>query len=202
MARPLSELRSVPPEPERARKSLLNQSAARAVAAATSALLIATLVINRSGQALETDGTTAAASISAGTIAISDDDLGQSLFDLSAMSPGRPEVRCLEIVYEGTIVPVELSLQTKAPGELASYLDVTIDEGSGGSFETCAGFVARGSLFDGTLRQLSDMGRLELDRLVNSGASNTYRVRFDLQDDTRALGQSTSVEFIWEATPS
>ncbi|MCP5033582.1 MAG: hypothetical protein GY939_17415, partial [Actinomycetia bacterium] len=200
--RPLSELRSTPTQPERARHGLLNQSAARAVAAATSALLIATLVINRSGQAFDTEGTAAAASISAGTIAIFDDDQGQSLFDLSAMVPGHSEVRCLEIVYEGTIVPVELSLKTNAPGELASYLDVIIDEGSGGSFETCAGFVPSGSLFNGTLRQLSDQGRLELDRLFNSGARNTFRVRFDLQDDARALGQSTAVEFIWEATPS
>lgn len=203
MARPLTIFEPAAESPELSRRrSLVNQSAARALAAATSALLIATLVITRSSDALITEGTAAVSSVSSGTIAVSDDDRGQSLFDLSAMAPGRPELRCLEVVYEGTILPVDLLLKAESQGELARYLDVTIEEGRGGNFETCEGFEPANPIFAGTLAELSEARWLSLGRIANSGDSRTYRIRFDLQDSSDALGHSTSANFVWEVTPS
>lgn len=180
----------------------LTRATARAFAAAVAALLIATLVVNRSSDALTADGTAAGASLSSGTIALVDDDQGRSLFDLGAMAPGRPVLRCLELVYDGTILPVDLSMRAVTSGPLTSFLDVSVEEGSGGSFEDCDGFRPTRPIFAGTLAELTDSEWLPLGRLVNTGETRTYRIRIELQDTDAALGQAARAEFLWEATPS
>jgi hypothetical protein len=203
MARPLSDHATmvIAEQPEE-REIWLSRATARAFAAAISALLIATLVVNRSDGALIAEGTAAATSITSGTISLSDDDRGRSLFDLSAMAPGHPVIRCIEVIYDGTIVPVDFALKAEASGSLASFLDVTVDEGSGGSFETCEGFSIIRPVFAGTLAELAAGDWLPLGRMVNSGDVRHYRIRMALQDTADALGQSTSADFIWEVTPS
>lgn len=203
MPRPLIEQSTVSTEEEpQQRETWIGRATARAFAAAISALLIATLVVNRSNEALSNDGTTATTAVSSGTISLVDDDQGRSLFDLSAMAPGRPVVRCIEVVYDGTILPVELALAAEADGSLAQFLDVTVDEGAGGSFETCEGFTVIRPVYAGTLAELAGSEWLQLGRMVNTGDSRTFRVRLSLQDTQDALGQSTSADFIWEVTPS
>jgi len=61
----------------------LDRSAARAIAAAISSLLITTLVVSSSVSALEPEGTIAGNSFGAGTITLVDDDRGRSLVNLS-----------------------------------------------------------------------------------------------------------------------
>lgn len=180
----------------------LTRTTARAFAAAVAALLIATLVVSRSDGALTAEGTTAASALSSGTISLADDDEGRSLFDLGAMAPGRPVTRCLEVVYDGTILPVELAMRSESAGTLTSFLDVSVEEGTGGTFEDCTGFRATKPVFAGTLDDLTDAGWLPLGRMVNTGDSRTYRVRIELQDTADALGQSARAEFVWEATPA
>lgn len=203
MTRPLAEL-TITPETteEQATENWLTRTTARAFAAAISSLLIATLVVNRSNEALATDGTAAGSSLSTGTISLLDDDSGRALFDFRDMAPGRPIVRCLEVVYDGTITPVDLSLVTESTGDLASFLDVTIEPGEGAGFESCEGFVPDGRKISSTLSDLNDDGRIELGRLVNSGERHSYRITVDIQDVQAALGKAASADFIWEVTPS
>jgi hypothetical protein len=203
MARPLDERSTQELEEETVGRELwLSRSTARAFAAAISALLIATLVVNRSSDALTAEGTAAASTISSGTISLTDDDEGRALFDLSAMAPGRPVIRCLEVRYDGSILPVDLVMKAEANGTLADYLDVTVDEGSGGSFETCEGFSIIRPVFAGTLGELAADDWIPLGRMVNTGDVRHYRIRMALQDTTDALGQSATADFIWEVSPS
>ena len=203
MARQLDlEELQVTPTTEPQDQARLTRTTARAFAAAVAALLIATLVVSRSDDALTAEGTTAASAISSGTISLADDDQGRSLFDLGAMAPGRPVTRCLEVVYDGTILPVALSMRSESAGALTSFLDVSIEEGTGGTFEDCGGFRATRPVFAGTLAELTDTGWLPLGRIVNSGETRTYRVRIELQDTADALGQTARAEFLWEATPA
>ena len=203
MARQLDlEELQVTPTTEPQDQARLTRTTARAFAAAVAALLIATLVVSRSDDALTAEGTTAASAISSGTISLADDDQGRSLFDLGAMAPGRPVTRCLEVVYDGTILPVALSMRSESAGALTSFLDVSIEEGTGGTFEDCGGFRATRPVFAGTLAELTDTGWLPLGRMVNSGETRTYRVRIELQDTADALGQTARAEFLWEATPA
>ncbi len=177
MARPLTleDLRSNDVEDE-AQGTWVNQGTARAFAAALSALLIATFVISRSGEALDIQGTT------------------------TDMAPGRASEECINISYGGTIVPVDLTMKAEITGDLAPFLDVVIERGPSGGFGDCDGFVSSGLVFDGTLDELA-RNRLELERFFNQSDSRTYRVRFALQDREEALGRAASVGFIWEVKP-
>ncbi|MEM9132954.1 MAG: hypothetical protein AAF962_18830 [Actinomycetota bacterium] len=202
MARPLLEARPTSaPEPLEQRSRRISQLTASALAAAFSALIIATLVVNRSTN-LDPAGTLASGDLEAGTISLVDDDQGRLLFDLADLGPSRPVAHCIEVTYDGTVVPVDLAMRAEANGTLTRYLDVTVEHGTGGGFRNCDGFTADGEVFIGTLAQLAASGWLPQDRILNSGDSRSYRVTFVLQPRQEALGQSASTSFVWEVTPS
>lgn len=180
----------------------LARSTARAFAAAISALLISALVVNRSATALQAEGTVAGTTFSSGTIELIDDDQGRSLFDLSDMAPGRPAQRCLDVTYQGSILPVDLTLIGEFTGPLAHYLEATIEQGTGGSFESCNSFEADETIFSGTLEDLATLGRIDLGTIINTGDKREFRVTFDLADEQDALGLEASASLVWEASPS
>ncbi len=155
--------------------SRIDRAAARAFAAAVSALIISTLVVSQSSAALEPDGTVAGNSFAVGTVSLVDDDEGRSLVNLEDMAPGRPVEECISVAYEGTILPVALTLDAQTVGDLGPYLDVEIDAGSGGGFGACEGFLAEESIFTGTLDQLDDRGVMELGSIYNSNEAVVYR---------------------------
>lgn len=175
---------------------------ARAFAAALSALVIATFVVNRSSAALYADGTANASDISSGTIELSDDDNGRSLFDLADMAPGRPSSECITITYGGTILPVELAMKSDVEGDLGPFLDLVIEAGTSGGFADCSGFQPSAVVYRGTLADLAGRERTPLDRFVNQGEFRTYRLQFTLQDRAEALGRTATVGFVWEVKPS
>lgn len=183
------------------RENRVGRLAAAALAAAVSALIIGSLVVTFSGRALDPAGTVAAGTVTSGTIALVDDDQGRSLFDLADMVPGRPVVHCIEVVYEGTIVPVELAMRAEAAGDLARFLDVRVEDGRGGGFDDCGAFVAETEVFAGTLEELAASGWLALGDVVNTGDGVSFRISFDVQDRQEALGRSASTSFVWEVTP-
>ncbi|MEE9416887.1 MAG: hypothetical protein V3V01_16520 [Acidimicrobiales bacterium] len=200
MPQPLMEKPSAGPDKVQERR--LARSTARAFAAAISALLISALVVNRSSTALQAEGTVAGTTFSSGTIELVDDDQGRSLFDLSDMAPGRPAQRCLEIEYQGSILPVDLTLIGEFNGPLARFLDATIEQGSGGNFDSCNNFQASEEIFHGTLEELATLGRIDLGPIINTGDQREFRITFDLADEQAALGLEASASLIWEASPS
>ncbi len=203
MPRHLIDLQSGPPDGETTTRDLsLTRKTARSFAAAVSVLLIATLVVNRTGTALSGDAASSNAAITSGTIELTDDDEGRSLFDLRDLTPARPVERCVEVTYGGTILPVALAVSAEASGELAEYLDVSIEEGLGGDFESCAGFLRSAPVYGGSLDDLTTLGWIGLGDVLNTGESRTYRIELTVQDRQEALGQATSLEFAWEVTPS
>lgn len=183
----------------------LARSTARAFAAAVSVLLITTLVIDRSTKAVVGEGTVTASSVDAGTLRLFDDDGGQSLFDLGAMVPGRSQQRCLIVTYDGDVLPVDLSLVAASSGELGQFLDVKVERGIGGSFDSCDGFEAEESIFVGTLAEFSAAGEesaLPVGVIRNQTDAVSFRFEFELQDNGEAMGLNSSVDFSWQVTPS
>ncbi len=203
MTRPLSEYAPVVDDGDHeAEENWLTRTTARAFAAAVSALLIATLVVNRSNEALVTEGSVAGTALTSGTISLDDDDAGRALFDLSNLAPGRPIVRCLEVVYGGSIVPVDLVLLAESSGDLGPYLNLSIEQGSGGDFDSCDTFIRSDVLYTGTLSDFASGEALPVGVILNSGDRRSYRISFDLQDEQEALGRAATADFIWEVTPS
>ncbi len=185
-----------------AARSWVTLTTARAFAAAMSVLAIATFVVNRSATALTVDGTVSAAEVASGTIELSDDDDGRSLFDLADMVPGRPSSECITIRYDGSIVPVDLALVAQEEGDLGPYLDVVIEQGSTGGFADCDRFRPTDVIYRGTLDRLVAHDRFTLEQLLNQGEARVFRFRFTLQDRNEALGRASTVGFVWEVKPA
>ena len=190
---------------ERDRPSIIARSTARALAAAISALLVTTVVIDRSEAAISVDGTGSTTAISSGQISLSDDDAGRSLFSLEDMGPGQVVERCLMVTYDGTILPTDLSIRSASQGPLARWLRLTIESGEGGDFESCKGFVADELHFDGDLATMSATTAsdpIHLARILEMGETHSFRFRFELADEQEALGLESTADFLWEASPS
>jgi hypothetical protein len=164
-------------------------------------LLITTLVVSSSVSALEPEGTIAGNSFEAGTITLVDDDRGRSLVNLDNMAPGRPVTECITVEYTGSIVPVDLSVAATADGALADYLWVEAELGAGGGFESCDGFQREAAVFSGTLGDIVKQGPMAVASFVNTGDAVTFRFRFEILDDGRAVGSATAADFVWEVVP-
>ena len=203
MARPLdsAEFIDADIEDNDAASSRVDRAAARAFAAAVSALIISTLVVSQSSAAIDPDGTVAGNSIEAGTVSLTDDDQGRSLLALEAMAPGRPIQECITVTYDGTILPVELTLETQTVGDLGPFLEVSIERGVGGGFGVCEGFEPTDLVFSGTLDELDRKGVMGLGFIYNTLDSSVFRFEVELKDEADAVGRESSIDFVWEATP-
>ena len=90
----------------------------------------------------------------AGDIVIVDDDDGVSaMFNAANMAPDDTVVNCILVTYQGTLTPADVSVYGTSGGSLDAYLDLTIEEGSGGDFGDCAGvgFSPTSTVFNNTL---------------------------------------------------
>lgn len=102
--------------------------------------------------------TNAGNQISAGTVAIGDNDGGSALYSLTNVKPGESVEKCIKVTYTGSLNSDVRLFVTGAGGSLAQYVDVTITPGtqSSSTFPSCTGFTAdtAGALYTGTLSNL------------------------------------------------
>ena len=152
--------------------------------------------------------------ISTGTVAISDNDAGSALYNITGAKPGDTVSRCIRTTYTGTL-PADVHLYTTSPpGALAQYVDLAITKGTqlNSSFPDCTGFVADGvALFTGTLQGFEQTRSAFASGIDTSptghtvwatGDSVVYKIDATLQTgtpDTSQGSSSGSHTFIWEA---
>lgn len=142
-----------------------------------------------------------------GSVDLTDDDAGAALFTASGLTPGSTGSRCLTVTYTGTVataVEVYASASTD-PDAIAQYLDITIQEGSGGGFGSCTGFVPSSTIFTGTLNTFvtthtgyaSGVGAWA----PSGNGSRVYRISYTLNAGTpnSAEGGTATATFQWEA---
>lgn len=150
---------------------------------------------------------------SAGTVTLSDDDSEAALFSASGLVPGASGVKCVEVTYEGSLpAAVKLYAAGYTPSNaLGAYLNLTVEEGSGGSFAgsgpgSCPDFTASATLYSGTLDHFAATrtGHASgVGSFAPTGAGQARVFRFSYQLD-RAAPESTrsgtaAVAFTWEA---
>ena len=135
---------------------------------------------------------------SSATVSLTDDDSGAARFSASNLTPGQTETRCIRVsakasvdgVVKGYLVnPVRTS-----GARLEQRIRVTIRAGSGGSFNSCNGFVASGSplvqsvplslLFD------SDTYEEGLDHWQVTPGTSTRTYEMTWQFDTATMTQA------------
>lgn len=176
------------------------------------ALAVSSFVVMQSSESAFTATTVNSANaFSAGTVAIVDDDTASAMFTVTNMKPGDSVVDCIVVTYEGTIAnPAAVKLYSgnyTDSGDFADYLNVTVEEGTGGSFGSCGGFSATGTIVSSVV--LSTFDTTYTNYATGAGAwdpsgtpeSKTYRFTIELDGGTPDAEQGESVSalvFTWE----
>jgi hypothetical protein len=153
--------------------------------------------------------------VTAGTVAISDNDGGTALYNLPSAKPGDSATACIKVSYTGS-VPSTVRLYTpSAIGALGTNVNLTVEAGTQttSTFPSCAGFTpfASGStVFNAALSTFPTTyaGGITLGPTSGStgqwsgGAAVVYRVTatFSATAPDTAQGQTTGNHSLrWEA---
>ena len=154
-----------------------------------------------------------------GTVALTDDDNNTAAFTASNLKPGSTGSRCIVVSSTGSL-PASVKLYgtgaatTKA---LASDINLTITQGTGGSFGSCTGYApltSGSSVYTGTLAGFSSAATNFSNGLgtwTTAGTGTvanpetrtyqlTYSVRTETTNDTQ--GGTAALGFTWEAQNS
>ncbi|MDP9460938.1 MAG: hypothetical protein M3Q22_12070 [Actinomycetota bacterium] len=140
-------------------------------------------------------------------VELSDSDEGTAMFAGGIpLAPGSSSDRCIEVTYTGEdeeMSPV-LLYAAATSGELAPYLDLTVDVGRAedGTFGNCADFTASDTLFEGTLADFaathSSYATGRTTWLPSAAEeARAFRFRVAVQDVPAAAGLSASFGFTW-----
>jgi hypothetical protein len=125
---------------------------------------------------------------------------GSPLVSAVRLSPGHVLERCVVITTPTAYTSADLGMYATAGGGLADHLNVTVETGSGGGFADCTGFNGR-LVYVGTLTGLAngfDATRpVRVGHYSDSVSAVTLRLRFSVQDDNAAQGQTTTAAFWW-----
>jgi len=159
--------------------------------------------------------TNAGNTITAGTVAIADNDAGAAMYSIANAKPGESVSKCIKVTYTGSIDADVRIYTTSTIGSLGQYVDLTITPGTQTtpSFPSCTGFTADsgGALYTGTLQNFGSTKNSYATGVVDYPGSGTkwatneavvYQVTATLQSSApdTAQGLTTgSHTFTWEA---
>ena len=142
---------------------------------------------------------------SSGSVILTDDDAGSAMFIVSDMAPLATVTECIKVTYSGSLLPADVNLYGVSGGTgLDAYLDLTVEEGTGGIFGNCTGFSATSTIFTGTLTSFAAAhtnfgnGAGVWNPAANP-ESKTYKFTVTLQDNNAAQGLNATATFTWEA---
>jgi hypothetical protein len=147
-----------------------------------------------------------------GTVNLSDDDSNTAMFNASNLKPGATGTKCIAVTSTGSLASTVKLYGTSysTSNSLASHINLTVEEGTGGSSGTCTGFTAGSTLHSGTLASFGT-SRTSFANGVSSWAptgsgneTRTYRVSYTLSASTpdSAQGGAAALGFTWESQNS
>lgn len=170
-------------------------------------LVLASFAVWRTSSAAFSASTSNAGnSWAAGTVTIGDNDSGVALFNATALTPGATDSRCIVVSYSGTVAAGVRLYAGAVAGGLAAYLDLTVEEGTGGGSGSCSTFSPTGTLFAGTLSGFGAQSDFATGvgtwSPLGAGETRTYRFSYAIQNDNAAQGQTGAANFVWEARSS
>jgi hypothetical protein len=170
-------------------------------------LLFASAAVWQTSQAAFTGSTQNATNAwTAGTVSLTDDDAGTAMFSVTGLVPGATATRCIAVTYGGSATAAVRLFVPTASGPLQSYLDLVVQEGSGGSFASCTGFTASSTLYTGTLASAASLhgaygSGWSTWAPTGAAQSRTYRFTYTLNAGTpdSQQGNSANATLQWEA---
>ena len=148
----------------------------------------------------------------AGSVTIADDDSNTAMFNATNMKPGATGVKCIAVTANGSLASTVKLYATSysTTNALASSVNLKIEEGTGATTSSCAGFTGASTLFDAAL---SSFGTTKtsfatgVSSWAPTGAGSevkSYRITYTLSGSTpdAAQGGTAAVGFTWESQNS
>ncbi len=172
-------------------------------------LMLSAVWVWQDSQAAYTATTTNAGNgFSAGTVTLHDDDSGVAMFSVAGLQPGDVGEKCIAVTYGGSLdAAVRLFV---APGDvtgtgLDGYLQLKVEQGTGGSSASCTGFTPTSTIVNGTLAAFAAASTDAATGVgtfdpTSAGQSAVYRFSYSVADDNAAQGLTCQVAFTWEAS--
>lgn len=159
--------------------------------------------------------TNAGNTITAGTVAIADNDAGAAMYSIAGAKPGESVSKCIKVTYTGSL-DADVRIYTGSTiGSLGQYVDLTITPGTQttSTFPSCTGFTADpgGAIYTGTLQNFGSTKNTYANGVADYPGSGTkwatnesvvYQVTAALQSSApdAAQGLTTGAHtFTWEA---
>jgi predicted ribosomally synthesized peptide with SipW-like signal peptide len=151
----------------------------------------------------------------AGTVTLTDNDLGVSALTLSNAMPGASTTGCIQVTYSGSLAST-VKLYASVSGSLAPYLDLTVTRGteSAPSFPSCSTFSADSTNYIGQGPGVLFSGKLDTYPTTyaagvadaagaawNNNNAHSYKLQVTLPSNaaSAAQGLSSTASFTWEA---
>lgn len=172
------------------------------------------LVWQASYSAFSAQAATPSSNWSAGTVALTNDDSTNSaMFSATGLKPGSTDTKCIAVTSTGSL-PSAVKLYGTTPSttkDLAKYLNLTIKQGTGGSFGSCDGFTASGAaIFNDTLDKFGSSatnystGLGDWAPTGKTPETRVYQVTYTLSSQTpdTSQGGTASIGLTWEAQNS
>ncbi len=138
----------------------------------------------------------------AGTVVLTDDSNTSALFNVTGVRPPTTGTKCITVTYNGNVSARVKVYASSTSGALLPYLNLTVDQGTGGSYASCTGFSGTtlwGPNTANTFTATSWATGLGNWTPSGSGQSRTYRFRWSLVDDEKAEATTANLTFTWEA---
>lgn len=152
---------------------------------------------------------------SSGTVALDDDDANAAAFNVTGLKPGMTGTTCIAVTSTGSLASTVRLYATNMSGstDLANYMRVTVTQGTGGSFGSCAGFTplpSGSNLYTGTFVGFGSSytsyasGIGDWAPTGTGSETRTYRVTYSLDSaaPNSTQGGSAAGSFVWEAQNS
>jgi hypothetical protein len=155
-----------------------------------------------------TDTTSASGStFSSGTVHITNDASGSTMFTMTGMVPGTTATKCINVTNSGDVPFHDATLAATASGALGAAINVTIDKGTGatgGSSGSCANFnQVTAGFVSGLLNALPSAASPADDPSTWAVAEvRSYRVRVTLDPAAASTfqGKTASLDLTWTAS--
>jgi hypothetical protein len=141
-----------------------------------------------------------------GSVTLSDDDANAAMFSETGLKPGSTGSTCIRVTSTGTLPATVRLYGTGATrtNALDGYIDLVVDQGSGGSFGSCSGFASAGTIYTGTLAAFPSTFGTGVGTWVPTGSgtdSRTFRIQWTVNTGAPDSTQdgSAAIAFTWEA---
>jgi len=158
--------------------------------------------------------------VSSGTVELTDNDSGGSLFSLSGLEPNNTNTSCIKITALGSLPSSVRLYGTTTSSGLDAHTGVVVTRGhyspSEPAFGSCTNFVAdgatyltgqpQGAVYAGTLQDYPDTWAAGIvdpapgsPETWNTSESHVYKLQLTVSDNRSAEGKDANQSFTWEA---